>query len=451
MPTPVGYAALAESVTAFVPPDPAMLSDTALLDAQRSLASVRRRVDAHAAVVAAEIAHRSRRELGYDGLAQRHGAHTPEALVQTITGVTRGEARTLVRVGTLMTETADDSTSTPWMDEVGRAAANGRLTLEAAEAIRAGLGTPTDTVTTDSLRSAAARLVTEAPGLTVEKLATRARHLLDELDEEGIGVREERLRERRYLRLIPQPDGLTRISGLLDPESAALIVSTVDAATSPRRGGPRFTDPASRERTEELLRDPRSTEQIALDTLVELIRLGATADTGSLLSAHKPAVRVHVTHRDLTRRAGAVHLEGQSATAGIATADRHACDTGIVPILFDDAGQVVNVGRDRRLFTPRQRVGLTARDGGCRFPGCDRPPSWTEAHHIHQWQRDHGRTDIADGVLLCRHHHLLVHNNEWKIIRRGAEYYAVPPHTLDPGQTPIPAPPQGASARRKSA
>ncbi len=99
MSSPVGYAALAESVTAFVSPDPTVLSDTALLDAQRVLASVRRRVDAHAAVIAAEIAHRSRRELGYDGLAQRHGARTPEALVQRVTGTSARDARTLVRVG----------------------------------------------------------------------------------------------------------------------------------------------------------------------------------------------------------------------------------------------------------------------------------------------------------------------------------------------------------------
>src|SRR3712207_7604787 len=65
---------------------------------------------------------------------------------------------------------------------------------------------------------------------------------------------------------------------------------------------------------------------------------------------------------------------------------------------------------------------ICVRDGGCLWPGCDRPPAWCEAHHINQWKRDHGRTDIADGVLLCKHHHLLLHNNGWDIVREGGTY-----------------------------
>ncbi|MHB1172406.1 MAG: HNH endonuclease signature motif containing protein, partial [Lacisediminihabitans sp.] len=49
-------------------------------------------------------------------------------------------------------------------------------------------------------------------------------------------------------------------------------------------------------------------------------------------------------------------------------------------------------------FNRKQRVALAARDGGCRRPGCERPPSWTEAHHIQHWVRDHRRTDLANGT-----------------------------------------------------
>jgi hypothetical protein len=94
----------------------------------------------------------------------------------------------------------------------------------------------------------------------------------------------------------------------------------------------------------------------------------------------------------------------------------------------------VNVGREQRLFTTRQRTGLAVRDGGCIWPGCDRPPSWTEAHHINQWKRDHGKTDIADGVLLCKHHHLLLHNNGWDITREGGKYTLIPPRSIDPSR-----------------
>jgi hypothetical protein len=173
--------------------------------------------------------------------------------------------------------------------------------------------------------------------------------------------------------------------------------------------------------------------------LVELVRIGSAAGADEVLGAQRPAVRLHVTAADLDRRAGAATFEGQTAAVSIATAERHACTTGLVPILFDSAGQVVNVGRDQRLFTSRQRIGLAARDGGCRFPDCDRPPTWCEAHHIEHWQRG-GRTDIADGVLLCRHHHLLVHDNGWQITRNGSDYAAIPPPDVDPTQRPRPAP-----------
>jgi hypothetical protein len=99
-------------------------------------------------------------------------------------------------------------------------------------------------------------------------------------------------------------------------------------------------------------------------------------------------------------------------------------------VVFDSHGQPLDVGRERRLFTPRQRIALEERDGGCRWTGCERPPTWCEAHHIEHWARDHGRTDVADGVLLCKHYHLLLHDHHWGIQRRGpgrAEYWLIPP------------------------
>ena len=61
--------------------DISLLTDDSLMHAQRRLAMGRRHVEASEARVAGEVARRSRRELGYEGLAQRLGARTPEALV----------------------------------------------------------------------------------------------------------------------------------------------------------------------------------------------------------------------------------------------------------------------------------------------------------------------------------------------------------------------------------
>ncbi|HEY4225567.1 MAG TPA: DUF222 domain-containing protein [Pseudolysinimonas sp.] len=445
------YARLGDVSVAFIPPSAGSLSDDSLLESQRVVAEIRRRADAAAAVLAAEVAHRSRRELGYGGLATRLGARTPELLVARVTGTSAREAGVLVRVGAMTTEPRADAAEpdpTPWLAAAGAAVRGGALSLDAADAIRAGLGAPDDSVSAQSLSAAAVALVADAALLTVEQLATRAREVRAELDAAHVRDREAALREARYLRLTAEPDGMTRLTGRLDPESAAVIVAAYDAATSPRRGGPRFIDPDAAAASDELLRDVRTTDQVAVDALVELVRLGSAADPAAIPTAHRPAVRVAVAERDLRIRLGAGRIEGQTQPISIDTIERAICEVGMIPILFDNDGQVVNIGRDQRLFTRRQRIGLALRDGGCRFPGCDRPPSWCEAHHIDEWYRHGGRTDLADGILLCRHHHLLVHNNDWRIIRDGAAYFAVPPPSLDPDQQPIAAPSRSAVARR---
>jgi hypothetical protein len=70
--------------------------------------------------------------------------------------------------------------------------------------------------------------------------------------------------------------------------------------------------------------------------------------------------------------------------------------------------------------------------------GCDRPPSWCEAHHIVFWKRDGGQTNIDDGILLCKHHHLLAHNNGWEIARDElGQYWLTPPVNVDPDQVAV--------------
>lgn len=434
------FSALADPSVTFAPPVVSGLTDDELLAEKVLLAEIRRRVDATDAVIAAELAHRSRPELGYTGLAQRHGARTPEKLIQTLTGVSARDARTQVRVGTMVAAlTAEPEGDTePWLAPVAAAVASGALGLEAADAIRSGLGCPLDDVTADLLLAAASALVAEAADLTVEELAVRARARRAELEVSRIEEREAALREKRSLTMTRLPDGMTRLVALLDPENAAQVRSIVDAATSPRLGGPRFVDEALAEKVDALLADPRTTEQVALDTIVELLRLGSGADVTAFIGARRPAAQLLVTLADLESGTGPAYFEGQTEPVSAATAQRLVCESGVQPILFGTEGNVLDLGREMRLFTRRQRIALAARDGGCVWTGCDRPPSWCEAHHINEWLRDGGRTDVDDGVLLCKHHHLLLHNNRWRIERTGHQYFLIPPVEIDPTQTPRP-------------
>ncbi len=477
----------------------AHLTDDALMTLHGDLAELRQRTDSNLAVLADEIARRSHHTLGHDGLAQRLGSRTPENLIQRLTGVGAREAGAMVRVGSMLAGSmlagsmvgesmlaesmlagdggqpgADDratasdlppvaadvaASENAWLRPLAIAVGEARLTVEAADAIGRGLGQPTDSVTPAHLESVAAQLAAESALLTVEQLAVRARQaraLLDlEAESELVDEREAALRDRRYLHLTRQADGMTRLNALLDPESATLVRDAVDGATSPRRDGPRFVSPSEREADENdralrMLTDTRTTPQIALDAVVELIRLGGEVAPTEVIGVRAPAVQVIVAERDLREGRGLAFFEGQTEPVGTATADRHVCASGVVSIVIDEVGDVVALGRESRLFTRRQRIALAARDGGCRFPGCDRPPSWTEAHHIVPWSSG-GSTDLHDGVLLCRHHHLLLHNNGWRFARIDGDLHVIPPPDIDAEQRPIPTPSKSVPLERARA
>jgi 5-methylcytosine-specific restriction protein A len=77
--------------------------------------------------------------------------------------------------------------------------------------------------------------------------------------------------------------------------------------------------------------------------------------------------------------------------------------------------EVLDIGRLTKRWPDAIRRAITLRDRGCCFPGCDRPPSWTDVHHCRPWQPD-GDTNLDNGALLCRAHHTFIHTNDWSIV-----------------------------------
>ncbi len=440
------------------------LDDDHLLSAQSTLAEARRALDASASVIAGEISHRSRTELGYNGLAQRQGFRTPEKLVQHATGSTARDAATLVTVGTLVHDaeaalTLDLAAQNaelpePWLLAVGSAVASGALAPTAAQAIRTGLGRPSGLITIERLAAAAHSLLVEAAELDADALLARARQLRDELDDAGVAEREQQIHEERCVRRVRRPNGLSRF--IIDPdvESAAFLDDLYDRVTAPRRGNVSFISDEDRAWADFATHDSRTTDQYVHDAFTDLLRLAVSSDTPAsraVIGSRQPSVRVLVTAVALESRNGIGRIEGISTPVSLATVERIACADGVVPVIFDGAGNALDVGREQRLFTGRQRIALAARDGGCRFPGCDRPPSWCEAHHIDHWHRDRGRTDLDRGILLCRHHHMLVHNNHWEIehnpVLGDAGYRLIPPASIDTKRMPRPLPTKSAAMR----
>src|SRR4051794_37083177 len=342
-------------------------SDAELTATLRVLGGARRVVDAGIAKAADEVARRSALELGYDGLAQRTGARTPDAFVSRVTGTTGPEARSLVEVGSMLADPA------PWLAGVVSLVETGDVSVATAGAIKKGLGVPSATVAADDLLDAATLLIEQSGGHTPEQVGRLARDLRDELDAAGVADREAHRHAKRFLKLIPQADGMTRITGLLDPESAAIVKAAIDPITLPRRGGPRFVNPDDQARAAAIIDDPRSTEQLTHDAFVELIRVGSHADHGRLYGSRKPSVRMHTTLADLEARRKAAAagsdpdtvggfgwIEGETVTVSLATAERFACTDGYYPLLFDQHGKGMRLGRTQRNYTAQQKIMLAA-------------------------------------------------------------------------------------------
>jgi hypothetical protein len=456
--------------------------DAALVSLSRLAAQAKHLIEAHLAVIAGEIAARSTREMGHSGLAQREGFRSAEELLRTTTGSTGREATTAVRVGRMVREAAVDlgvdpatgaavEAAEPWLACVASAVSSGALSVGAADAIRTGLGQPTENVPAAALAGAAAELCALAASLDVDRLLRRAREFRDDLDEAGIVDRERECFEKRSLKMFPLGNGMGRLIWDLDPESYATVLELNNRATSPKRGV-RFVGGPDQEKAEQILNDPRSIGQLASDTFLALLQAGAATDSTRMLGSGGAAIRVLVTKETLesagtsdqadtpnpstkttTGTSGTVgtppghaYIESTGAAISAATAQRLSCDGTTTEITLDTFGRPLDVGREHRTFTPKQRIALAIRDGACMFGDCDKDPSLTEAHHIIPWAKG-GRTDLANGILLCKFHHLLVHNNGWEIYRVGTDYYLVPPKDVDPQQRPRPMPSKSAAVR----
>lgn len=226
-------------------------------------------------------------------------------------------------------------------------------------------------------------------------------------DPGGSGAAAELVHTRRFLRLSPGPDGGVSLEGLLDAASGAQLCTVID----------RFAVPTGD--------DPRSSEQRRADALVEMARR-ASGGGGRRLNGCQLTVTVPLA--TLRREPG---TPGGETTWGVPlgaeTVRRLACDSARTVVAVAEDG-TMSVGRTSRVITRAMRRALEIRDRGCRFPGCTRPPSWTEAHHLGVHWADGGETSLANMALLCEFHHHLAHEGGWTLRwGSGGTVEAIPP------------------------
>jgi hypothetical protein len=231
-------------------------------------------------------------------------------------------------------------------------------------------------------------------------------------------------RARRYLRLTDQPDGMTRIDGLLDPESGAIVRSTLDGIMNQS-----FNDGTTRTR-----------DQRCHDAFVQLAHAASKGELKGGRSNTKLLATVPfdtLTERAATR--GRTHV---GPTLDPATVRKLACDAGIHRVITGPGSSILDFGHETRLVSDNLFLALVARDQHCRWPGCTVRATWCDAHHIIEWT-ENGPTTDENCALLCHRHHQMSHQPGWKITGDGNELHVRHPDgSIEVSKPPGAAPPR---------
>ncbi|WP_284980975.1 HNH endonuclease signature motif containing protein [Arthrobacter sp. efr-133-TYG-118] len=326
----------------------------------------------------------------------------------------------------------------------------------------------------------------------VDFLARIARRWTEAIDQDGTEPSEEALRHLQGAFLRKPKHGLQHLEIFATQDQYEHLVTVMNTATNPRTRTSPVPGPGDNQvdagDENDLTNAPANDRPgVSLDDAVSLDRrtraqklldglLGAckiALATGALPASggQRPQIMATIDHRNLLaslKDAGQLTFLGQSEQPGhavgslpyrqlalfgqsqpqtstgtftftgpvpAATLRKIGCDADIIPVVLGGEGQVLDIGRASRIFPAHIRKAITARDKGCAFPSCTMPAPWCEAHHIEYWSRG-GPTSVGNGVLLCSHHHHLIHKEEWHIqVQTGVPWFIPPPH-IDPRQQP---------------
>jgi len=210
-------------------------------------------------------------------------------------------------------------------------------------------------------------------------------------------VRQDRLKHGVSLSAGRADDAMVEYLLRLDPEGASVLEAAIGplAAPNPVDG----------------ISDLRSSDQRRGDALVEALRR-STAAGGDAPAQTKAQVFVTMDYQDLRDACGSGTVLGNGTLLAPETVRRLACDAAIIPMVLGTQGEILDLGRTRRLFTPAQLKYLWQRDKGCTIPGCAAPPWWCDGHHVIHWANG-GATDVGNAALLCGRHHTIVHQRGW--------------------------------------
>lgn len=305
----------------------------------------------------------------------------------------------------------------PELPALAAAVAAGAVGEDHIRAVCASVDVLPSRVSPSDAADAERALVQHATKLDAGVVAKLGRRIADHLNPDGLFDDADRSRRRR-LHLGPQgPDGMSRVSGLLDPEARAYF-EAVQAAVRPGRHQPGGAGDHPE------ARDRRTPAQRCHDALKWGLQTAASSGGLGTHRGHPVTVVVTTTLAELDRAAHAVVDSSVSMPAPARTGGdsrlpmpdliRMAAKAIHYLAVFDEhTGRPLYLGRQKRLATADQRLICYARDRGCTRPNCLEPGYHCEVHHCPDWA-DGGQTDADKLFFACGCDHAAASRGEWR-------------------------------------
>jgi len=253
------------------------------------------------------------------------------------------------------------------------------------------------------------KLLGQARKQTIARFHDSCYHARHAADPKGCAADEAQGVEARSLSFANSDDGMVYVNGMLDKVGGAAVQAALEPLAQ-RTGKD----------------DDRCRERRVADALVDVCM--HALDNG--LPGRRTHLQVTTSLETLLGLCGAPAAEMEfSLPISAKAVERLACDSSVTRILLGSDSTVIDVGRAKRTISGPQRKALKVRDKGCVWPGCDRPATWTEGHHLVHWIHN-GPGDLSNLVLLCYRHHWMVHEGEWQIVRSDdCRMLTIPPIT----------------------
>ena len=395
-------------------------TDDEVLDGLRELERLRRRLPS--------IEHRLVKEAETRSLPSTLAHGSTASFLRGLLHIEPGEAAARARAADAFADRmVGGELVGPIYRHVAEAQAAGEVSARAADLIIATV----DALPDEAQAAAGDRIERDLVGYAQQfdavQLGRLALRIRDCYDPDGVEEAHEHRQRTRDLMLSIRPDGSSTAAGRLTAELTERLLVLFDSLAAPKPRQP--VDGGAPQQ------DPRTAGQRRHDALLEAVQLIGRAELTPNAGGVSATVVVTMDIDTYERRKGLATTAHGALVPAARALEWGGANIRLLAVAFDSMKAITAYSNVQRCYTEQQRLALWARDRGCVFPACDRPPGWSEINHVTTWV-DGRRTSVDIGAVMCSAHHATFEALGWTCCMIDGRPWFVPPRWIDRAQRP---------------